>query len=835
MAKQSSTHSKIGKSYVAYTGKIKTGGLRMTSQDISNWVRAINAAKSNNPKRKMLYELYDNIIVDGHLESVMEKRTISVINKKLIFTEKNKSGAENEFMQEFVLETPWMRELLKKSMEAIYYGHSLIELIPKEGMIDKVVLVPRQNVIPETGFVMEDTGTPDKGAFYREEGFQYYNYLIEVGGPKDLGKLMTTAQYIIYKRGGFGDWAQFAEIFGSPFRVGKYNKYDDDVRHNLEKSLNEMGSAPYAVIPEGASIEFVDNNQTGKSEVFSKLIEFCNSEISKQYVGQTMTTEDGSSRSQSEVHKEVEEELNLSDMIEMEFMLNWQFVPKLRNIGYNIPEGKIHFDQTKALPIEKRIEIDMKVSEKVPYPDEYWYSTYGVDKPTAEEIARKQKEKEEANKNNPPPADPPPANPKKEDPSKKKVDPKAEKIPDPVEFVNAYEPTDEDEQYIKDFFDKARTYSPEKFQKELKKLTSGIRKQFPTSIGYMEPDYIAGTMLELNLNRFGYSKTIAQVFELNKALDIQGGYGAFRKKAVAIMGNFDNYLQTEYNDAIATAQNAANYIRQMKDIKLFPYWRYETVGDDKVRASHAALDGKVFALKDVKSRQFFPPNEHNCRCFTTALRAAEVKEADVIDFEKGKKALGKDFDKMKDNGFLANRGETLEVFDLAKAYIDKLKTIPETEAADYTLWGLKQIAEIRKARKLKKLNFNKTDTPAKLIKDFEKNKITVSDRNVNILTDYSGREIAISETSFKKHLKGNYITKESRDQIWNNVKNILSDPDEVWLNVFSGESQYEYLKFFEDEIMVVAVQITKARGMEIKTWYISRKAENKLRRGILIK
>ena len=133
------------------------------------------------------------------------------------------------------------------------------------------------------------------------------------------------------------------------------------------------------------------------------------------------------------------------------------------------------------------------------------------------------------------------------------------------------------------------------------------------------------------------------------------------------------------------------------------------------------------------------------------------------------------------------------------------------------------------------MNFNKTDTPAKLIKDFDKNKVTITNREVNILTDYSGREIAISETSFKKHLKGNYITKESRDQIWNNVKNILSDPDEVWLNVFSGESQYEYLKFFDDEIMVVAVQITKARGMEIKTWYISRKAENKLRRGILIK
>ena len=31
------------------------------------------------------------------------------------------------------------------------------------------------------------------------------------------------APYAIYKRGGFGDWSQWIELFGMPQRIGKYN------------------------------------------------------------------------------------------------------------------------------------------------------------------------------------------------------------------------------------------------------------------------------------------------------------------------------------------------------------------------------------------------------------------------------------------------------------------------------------------------------------------------------------------------------------------------------------------------------------------------------------
>ena len=56
-------------------------------------------------------------------------------------------------------------------------------------------------------------------------------------------------------------------------------------------------------------------------------------------------------------------------------------------------EEKANLEELKA-----RLEIDEKVSAKVPIGDDYWYETYGVPKP--ENYDQLKKEKEERKKNN---------------------------------------------------------------------------------------------------------------------------------------------------------------------------------------------------------------------------------------------------------------------------------------------------------------------------------------------------------------------------------------------------------------------------------------------------
>lgn len=384
-------NAKIKRSYIPWSNKVTVANLSMSSQDIGTWKRAIDSARSVlMPRRRLLYELYENIIIDGHLSSVMSKRAMGLTNKKVLFAIKNSEGEVDETLRDKVLETPWFYKTIKFSAEAKPWGHSLIEFIPKSGIISDAVLVPRSTVFPEYGTASYNYIDPLDGIFYEDDP-QWSKYMMPVGGAKDYGLLMTAAQYVVYKRGGFGDWAQFAELFGMPFRVGKYNPYDDSTRTTLSTALEKMGGAAWTVIPEGTALEFHDNNGTGKSEVYHDLIEMCNKELSKIFLGQTMTTEDGSSRSQSETHKDVEEAINISDMIEMEYLLNWSFKDKLLSLGFPLKEGKFFFENTREIPLEKRIEMDVKLAQQVFIDEQYWYETYGIPKPDEASIAAQQK------------------------------------------------------------------------------------------------------------------------------------------------------------------------------------------------------------------------------------------------------------------------------------------------------------------------------------------------------------------------------------------------------------------------------------------------------------
>lgn len=53
-------------------------------------------------------------------------------------------------------------------------------------------------------------------------------------------------------------------------------------------------------------------------------------------------------------------------------------------------------------------------------------------------------------------------------------------------------------------------------------------------------------------------------------------------------------------------------------------WRYVSVGDDRVREEHAALDGKVF--KTGEADEFFPPWDFNCRCTNEWISKLEAEE-----------------------------------------------------------------------------------------------------------------------------------------------------------------------------------------------------------------
>ncbi len=99
-------------------------------------------------------------------------------------------------------------------------------------------------------------------------------------------------------------------------------------------------------------------------------------------------------------------------------------------------------------------------------------------------------------------------------------------------------------------------------------------------------------------------------------------------KAAKARANF--MLRTHGFQAYAVARHQ----QQMEDIEIFPYWKYETVGDSRVRPGHAALDGKILRADDDWWKTHYPPWDWGCRCIVVELTELDAKKQGITPPEE---------------------------------------------------------------------------------------------------------------------------------------------------------------------------------------------------------
>lgn len=110
------------------------------------------------------------------------------------------------------------------------------------------------------------------------------------------------------------DWIAFAETYGLPLRIGRYGPgaTAEDV-DKLYTAVANIGTDAAAVLPESMRIEFEQIAGTSSEQVFEKLARFVDEQVSKAVLGQTMTSDNGSSQAQAKVHNEVRHDVAVAD------------------------------------------------------------------------------------------------------------------------------------------------------------------------------------------------------------------------------------------------------------------------------------------------------------------------------------------------------------------------------------------------------------------------------------------------------------------------------------------------------------------------------------------
>jgi phage gp29-like protein len=183
-----------------------------------------------------------------------------------------------------------------------------------------------------------------------------------------------------------------------PFREMTYDEFDEATRIKMEKLLKEWGAFGYILHPKNAELKLHTASNAGDCP-YPDLIAACDASISKCILGNTLTTEQGSTGTQAlgSVHMQVEESKHLSDMRFVLSILNTQFKAILKRFGFNVQGGDIWFETPKKDWAKMQIKWNVisGIASRVPVSDDYIYEEFDIPKPdNYEELKQEMKERQ---------------------------------------------------------------------------------------------------------------------------------------------------------------------------------------------------------------------------------------------------------------------------------------------------------------------------------------------------------------------------------------------------------------------------------------------------------
>ncbi len=360
--------------------ELRTNAEQLTKKDIAFWRYAWQMAiNPDNPQRFRLYDIYRDAMVDAHLNGCVTQRKNFVMRKTFKVADRN--GNEKPDLTE-MLESPWFKDFLDLTLDSVYYGHSLVQfnsLITDDGhpAFESCELVPRSHVIPEYGVVVREVGDdPRRGIPFREGVFAAS--CVEAGRHNDLGILLKITPQCISKKNMLAYWDMFGEIFGMPIRIGKTASRDQKEIDKTEKFLQDLGAAGWALFPEGTELEIKETTRGDAFNVYDRRVDRANSEISKAILGQTMTIDNGSSLSQSEVHLKVFQNLIDADADMVRDTVNHRLFPFLIRHGFPLQGCRFDWDEYPDYTPEQQLEIEKMLLDNFEVDPEYFAEKYNI-------------------------------------------------------------------------------------------------------------------------------------------------------------------------------------------------------------------------------------------------------------------------------------------------------------------------------------------------------------------------------------------------------------------------------------------------------------------------
>jgi phage gp29-like protein len=267
------------------------------------------------------YKIYREVLRDDQCKSCFQQRRDAVIAAEWNVEPASKSAKDQaaaDFIREQVAALEWDR-ITDRMLYGLWYGHAVGECLwQTDGRFIR----------------LHDIRVRDRGRFAYDS--QRRLYLIRLGKyelmperkfwifsagadhddePYGLGLAHYAYWPVFFKRNDIKFWLVFLEKWASPTVMGKGPAgilENTTKRDEILAQLRAFASDTAILVPDGIEVELLEAARSGAS-TYKDMTEAMDAALAKIILSQTMTTDDGSSRSQAQVHEGVRDLVVKSD------------------------------------------------------------------------------------------------------------------------------------------------------------------------------------------------------------------------------------------------------------------------------------------------------------------------------------------------------------------------------------------------------------------------------------------------------------------------------------------------------------------------------------------
>lgn len=358
--------AKVGKTYENRPSNIILPKSKSLSvQTIKKWKDALTLAQlAENANRKPYIELCDSILLDSHLASVIESRVLKIKQSK--FKLVDASGKSNAEISK-LFEQPWFNSFIYHAIMAKFRGTTVVELWdlnPETMGLDNVNAIEQENILPLKGLIVKENGD-ETGYSYKEDPLK--PYYIQIGKNKDLGILKDVAPDALTKKFAKASWAEFVEKYGIPPRWVTTDSYSESRENELADMMANMVSNHWAVLKGNEKIEVMNSSGASSYEIFDKLIDRMNSEMTKRILGQDGTTDANTKGTYGslKVMQDVSDDRHDADKTDIKDLINAELLWRLQLISpvYGVLKNyTFDWDDSKEMTPAEIVEMVGKLS-----------------------------------------------------------------------------------------------------------------------------------------------------------------------------------------------------------------------------------------------------------------------------------------------------------------------------------------------------------------------------------------------------------------------------------------------------------------------------------------